>query len=383
LGADLLSHICRTIILSITGSPHCETTVVSIGVDGLIQISVGIDLGIVQNLLVPVYQLTDLTGCIDLHAVDQTVNTIIDTVNSATGVDNIISQMNDQNQIKKDIMSEVCDARPDAETLLKSREDIESAQEAQRDTAMDAIKNEGDTAEAGEIVKQRVIDCKQQELDDYNAALANIKLSAQQAAARVASCTENLCQARLDHTSEPDNADFTQAYEQRCQELKDSLALSLIVKQQCDALQAQLELKIGSGENYLLDIQAQLQLCIDDNLQGVIHSIESLKLKITLKPNDILFLLGDVLKAIFGPECNILDSVWSNLDNALPLQLTLDIEHQIPPEKFDYVTECHRVLVPHAVQLLTGCPVKSCDITSTTQKRDIYVGLALSIVISL
>jgi len=275
-------------------------------------------------------------------------------------------------------MNEICDARPNAETLLKNREDIDNAQQAQRDTAMDAIKNAGDTAEAGEIVKQRVIDCKQQELDDFNAALENIKLGAQQADARIASCTENLCQARLDHTAEPDNADFTQAYEQRCQELKDALALSLVVKQQYASLQAQLELKIGSGENYLVDVQAKLQLCIDDHLQGIIHSIESLKLKITLKPNDILFLLGDVLKAIFGPECNILDAVWSNLDNALPLELTLDINHQIPPEKFDYVKECHQVLVPKAVELLTGCAVKSCDIT-TTQKRDVGISLSLAI----
>jgi hypothetical protein len=307
-------------------------------------------------------------GSLDYPVIDQKVYDISEDVksNCMNGVDNIITKINEQSQIRKEIMDGISESSLYA--LLDERKDAEDVQYAEREATKNAIISANDNSEIREILNQRLMDHKACELDNYKAALESINIDEKVAKARIASCTENLYQAELDHLNEPSNEEYTQAYERRCAELKEALILSVKVHQQYLDLQAKLELKIGGGEQELLDLHVKIGLCLEDLRNSVRHSLVDLKVKLTLNSDGILFILSDLLKAIF-PRCKVVEYNWRDLDSDEGYPgLTMILEDEIPEEERKVVTECYRKILQNGLELLSGNPVEA--ITTPFQKRD-------------
>jgi len=270
-------------------------------------------------------------------------------------------------------MDGISESSPYAYSLLDERKDAEAVQNAEREATKNAIISANDNSEIREILNQRLMDHKDCELENDKAALESINIYARTAEARIASCTENLYQAELDHLNEPSNAEYTQAYESRYAELKEALILSVKVHQQYLDLQAKLELKIGGGEQELLDLHAKISLCLEDLRIGVRHSLVDLKVKLTLNSDGILFILSDLLKAIF-PRCEVVEYNWRDLDSDEGYPgLDMILEDEISEEEFEVVTECHRKILQNGLELLSGNPVEA--ITTPYQKRNAVLGI--------
>jgi len=236
--------------------------------------------------------------------------------------------------------------------------------ETQRQTCVDSIINSGDTYEAGEIIRQHIDNHYTQKQEDLKAAYEKVKLDVDQANAHVASCTQNVYQAKMDYDSYPDNEEYSVAYKKRCDELLEALTLSVKVKQQCDALLISLDLEIALGDTNLIAIQADLGLCLDNLKNGIVPAIAELKICIALNPEELIEKVGCILEALLG--CNIIEGVWEGLDDLTDI-LGLNLKTSIvlkPGDLIEDVLSCHGSIIKEVLGLVTGLP---CHISHIAQ----------------
>jgi len=300
-----LAHVCRVVMLALTGSYYVEAKPLSVAVDGTVVIQITIDREC-HDLIRTVYQNPDIVRSCGIDSVVHQVSGAVLT---------IIEEHLPIDVLKSQLQSAISNAAAGYDQVIRNLGTTRDVQTTLGNDLAGAIVSLGITEVIPDIARlayDRCIAYKTGELDVLRTVLSIVERAKITVLAKVTFCRTALVQAEIDLNANPNNQLYSARYGQLHQAYMNSLKAATQIQVQvnllCDTLKAKIEVN-ALGLTTLTDA---LLVNLDGIVKTVVKLIPALRVEIQVKLDIFITRITDCIRA-FIPSCGIINIDFLNL----------------------------------------------------------------------